>query len=239
MGQSSSIPFFLLKVRFKMEQLNYFDPVSFSTEENEWLLSNLGSPKSIALRNLTPGINPNAVRPLLERIQELEETGDRWVGVDVLKKAIITYLEQDRKWALDHARTNKRAPRFPSLYSFDSKGRAHLGGPGSDSGQVRTYFDEKGNRIPFAVMLIPDDAPAWLPPGFGVDGSNGTEKVEVGLIVNTEKNRIECFCGHTEQYKLDSRASYNAARARISKHLRKATTDVEQHREIHTNEFGG
>jgi hypothetical protein len=220
------------------QTITQFDPVSFSTEENRWLLEHLGEPKAVALRNLTPGINPNAIRPLVERIQELEELGEAWVGVDALKGAIKTYLEQDAKWAADHAR-NKRAPRFPSLFSFDSKGRPHLGGPGSDSGQVRTYFDAKGNRLPFAIDLIKDDLPEWVAPGFGVAESNGTEKLEKGLTVDSDKNRIECFCGHTEQYKADSRASYNAARARISKHLRKATVDVEQHRETHTNEFGG
>lgn len=218
--------------------LNQFNPVLFSIEENEWLLDNIHLPKAVALRNIQPGINPAQIKPLLERVQELEELGDPWIGIEALKGAIQTYLTQNAKWESDHRR-NKRAPRFPSLYSFDSKGRAHLGGPGSDSGQVRTYFDDNGNRVPFAVDLVTDETPAWLPPGFGQTGDNGTEKVEAGLTVNSEMNRIECFCGHTEQYKADSRASYNAARARISKHLRKATIEVDKHREIHTNEFGG
>src|SRR5687767_3383706 len=137
-----------------MNQINQFDPVSFSTEENLWLLENIDKPKAAALRELKPGINPNAIRPLLERIQELNELGDTWVGTEALKERIKIYLEQDAKWAADHARSRGRAPRFPSLFSFDSKGRAHWGGPGSDSGQVRTYFDKEGNRLPFAIDLI-------------------------------------------------------------------------------------
>jgi len=222
-----------------MDQLNQFDPVTFSHEENTWLLEHLGEPTVIALRNLRDGVNRKQVKELLDRVQELEEIkkheGLDWIGIDAIKAAIKTYLSTDSKWEQDHKR-NPRAPRFPSLYSFDSKGRAHIGGPGSDSGRVRTYFDAKGNRVPFAINLTVDNIPDWAPPGFG-DG--GTEKVENGLVVNDTANRIECFCGHTEQFKASSRSSFAAARARISKHLRRATENTDQHRELYTAEFGG
>lgn len=223
-----------------MNEYNDFDPVLFSTEENYWLLENIDKPTIVALRNLAPGVNPAQVKPLLDRISELDQLerheGLKWVGTEAIKTAILAYLEQDAKWQSDYKKTRGRAPRFPSLSSFDSKGRAHLGGPGSDSGRVRTYFDKSGKRIPFAISLLVDTIPDWNPPGFG---EAGTEIPEDGLKVNDAANRIECFCGHTESFKPNSRASYNASRARMSKHLRKATEEVERHREIHTNEFGG
>jgi hypothetical protein len=232
------------------EVINEFDPVSFSEAENLWLLENIDKPPVVALAGIKAvrvppagrnkngviypdGVNPNAVGPLMRRVQELDDLskheGQGWVGREAIREAIRTYLAVDAKWAAD-ARRSSKAPRFPSLYSFDSKGRPHIGGPGSDSGQVRTYFDEAGNRKPFAISLLAVDD-SWAGPGF-------TEVPEKGLMVNAEATRIECFCGHTERYKADSRASYNAARARISKHLRKATDNVEQHRELHANEFG-
>lgn len=235
------------------QEMNSFDPVQYSKEECIWLLENLDKPPVVALQSIRPvrvppngrnknqiiypdGINPNAVKPLLMRIQELNDLqkheGQRWVGVEALKRAIRKYLEVDAKWEADAKRLNK-APRFPSLYSFDSKGRGHLGGPGSDSGQVRTYFNERGERVPFAVSFF-DVGDEWVAPFSVTDDIS-----EPGLVVNEEANRIECFCGHTEHFKQGSRASYNAARARISKHLRRATEEVERHRELHTNQFGG
>jgi hypothetical protein len=217
-------------------ELHEIYPVLYSHEECEWLIDNLDKPPAVALRNLPAGVNIKQVKPLLDRVQELEQLkaadGLKWIGVEEVKSVIRTYLAQDAKWASD-AKRMRSAPRFPSLYSFDSKGRPHLGGPGSDSGRVRTYFDAQGNRVPFAKTLITDWAPEWAAPAGASD-----EKLDSGLIDNDQFNRWECFCGHTEQYKAGSRSSKNAARARLSKHLRKATEEVDRHREIHTNVFG-
>jgi hypothetical protein len=232
------------KVAIK-EDLQTFDPVLYSIKENEFLLENLGKPTVVALRLIVDPkqVNPNAIRPLLERVAELEQLkvheGLNWVGIDAMKKSIQSYLRENQKWASDHKR-NKKAPRYPSLYSFDSKGRGRRGGPGSDSDRVRTYFGPAGERIPFEIQLIPENVMEWAAPGFT---EQSTEKY---LKVDTEAHRIECLvpvgegiCGHTESYKADSRSSYNAARARMSKHLRKATENTDDHRELHTNEFGG
>lgn len=219
-----------------------FDPVLFSKEENRFLHGVLGQPPVVVMKAIPEGVNPAAIYPIIQRVYELEQLknydGTNWCGVEPLKRTIEAYLREDDKWARDAAR-NKRAPRFPSLYSYDSKGRPHRGGPGSDSGRVRTYFGPAGERIPFEVVLQPEETVEWSAPGF-------TEvPVEKDLKVDSETNRIECrvpvgsgVCGHTESYKAESRSSYNAARARMSKHLRKATENVERHREVHTNEFG-
>lgn len=213
------------------------DPVTLSIEENEFLLEHLGEPPVVALRAMPDKVNPNAVRPLIERVYELSElekhSGMIWTGTEQLKAAIRTYLEQANKWATDRRRGRVR---FPSLHSFDSRNRPHRGGVGSDSGQVRTYINSKGERLPFAIPMIPDTNQAWAPDWTETTEQHFTSK----LNTNTEANRIECLiCGHTESFKAESRGSYNAARARMSKHLRTAKDNTDDHREAHTQEFGG
>lgn len=226
-----------------MSEMNTFNPVKFSDEENKWLLEFIDLPTVVAMRELRFPVNPKAVKPVLDRVNELKELdkheGQSWAGTEAIKKAIQVWLRENAKWASDH-RKNRRAPRWPSLYSYDGKGRPHLGGPGSDTGEVKTYFGPAGERIPFEIDLIPDQVPAeWVAPGFT---EQSTEKF---VRVDADSNRIECLvptqngiCGHTESYKANSRASYNAARARFSKHLRKTTEATELHREAYTNEFG-
>jgi hypothetical protein len=223
-----------------MSELNTFDPVLYSIKENEALLSLLGKPPVVALREIPAGVNPAAIKPIVNRVYELQELekheGIEWVGVGALKEKIETYLRENAKWLADKRRS-QRAPRFPSLYSYDAKGRPHLGGPGSDSGRVRTYFNSKGERVPFEINLLSSDIDNWQPPTFS---SEITSDPKAGLFVNAEKNRIECGvpgCGHTEAYKNESRASFNAARARMSKHLRKPGNSEELHREIYSQEF--
>jgi hypothetical protein len=221
-----------------------FDPVLYSREELDWLLENIDKPVVVAMKALTPGINSNAVRPLLERLQELvsleQHEDQKWVGFEAVKTAIRTYIEQDKKWEFEHNRRPKSVPRFPSLYSWDANGKGHLGGVGSDAGRVRTYFAPDGKRIPFAINLVPDYIPEWVPPVTETPG-------DLKLVEDAAMNRWECrvptiegkICGHTESYKEGSRSSRAAARARMSKHLRKATLNPEGHWEVHTNEFGG
>src|SRR3990167_7378858 len=229
----------------------YFDPVEFSLEEGAWLLQHLGEPWVVASREIHPtrnlaadprkdknpiiypdGVNPNAVKPVIDRVHELEQlkahNGSPWAGVDALKTAIEAYLTQARRWQADK---RKGAPRFPSLASYDTKGRPHVSGPGSDSGKVKTYFARDGVRKEFRVEYVPSGQGQWV-----AEWAEQVAEVDqpvIGLIVNKDQRRIECFCGHTEKFNPESRASFNAARARISKHLRadKVQEFVEQHRE--------
>lgn len=244
-----------------------FNPVSLSHAENEFLLKHLGEPSVVALKSIrvergpiqtavkTPdknpllypdGVIPASVKPILDGVRELMELekaeGLKWVGIDAIKSAILTWQRENKKWSDTYKRTGGRVPRWPSLYSWDAKGRPHLGGPGSDSGSVKTYFGPNGERIPFAIDLLVSeyDTTEWKPP---TKDEGITESL---LHVDAQANRIECrvpvnggVCGHTESFKEGNRASYNAARARMSKHLRKATEEADLHREVHTNEFGG
>ena len=237
----------------------YFDPVDFSFEECEWLLKHLGEPWVVAGRDIHPqtyvpgnpradknpvrypdGVNPNAVRPVIDRVDELTRLqtheGVGWSGAETLKESIQCYLDQAARWQADK---RKGAPRFPSLASYDTKGRPHVSGPGSDSGKVKTYFARDGVRKEFRVEYVPSGQGQWV-----AEWAEQVAEVDqpvIGLIVNKDQRRIECFCGHTEKFNPESRASFNAARARISKHLRsdKIPEYVEQHRELHTSEFGG
>lgn len=212
-----------------------FDPVLYSINENKFFLEALGKPPVVALREMPTNLNARAVEPLLRKVYELEQLreheGVQWVGVEALKEKIEAYLRENAKWKADALRF-KRAPRWPSMFSFDTKGRAHRGGVGSDSGRVRTYFNDVGERVPFEIPFSGEINDEW-------GGPVGTEVAPKSLLkVNNDLNRIECgICGHTESFKAESRTSYNAARARISKHLRKATTNVDEHRELHVQEF--
>lgn len=214
--------------------MNKFDPALYSIAENEFLLASVGTPSIVALKTApSVGVNIRAVKPVLDRIMDLtdQEKHDKtpWCGLEAVRSAITTYLAQMDKWSTDQRRG---APRFPSTYTYDVRGRRFRSGPGSDSAAVKTYFAPDGTRKEFAVDLVLSVAPEWNPDWAKADEPKG------GLVNNAAQTRIECFCGHTESYKIDSRQSYNAARARMSRHLRKATTDVDQHRETHTNEFG-
>jgi hypothetical protein len=246
-----------------------FDPVKFSLEENRFLLAHLGEPSSVALREVKPvplpspardtktgriidrnpvhypdGVIPAAVKPLLDRVYELidleKHFGQKWVGVEKLKERINIYLSQQEKWMEDKRRF-RRAPRFPSMHSFDARKRPHRGGPGSDSGTVSTYFEKGGERKEFRISLFSDGQEGdWSPDWEGSpDATPVPVEATKKLIDDPEKNRIECpICHHTESYRPDSRGSFNAARARMSKHTIKETREPELHRELHTNEFG-
>jgi len=218
-----------------------FDPVKLSLEENQFVLDHVGEPPVVAMGVPRPvQVTEAAVRPVLEGIYELLERekheGLKWVGVEAVKSAIRTYLEQSAKWEKNKSR--RGAPRFPSMYSFDGRGKAHWRGIGSDSEFVRTYFDATGNRVPFAISLLPAREAAWKPEWITKESVEALPKITQSLVVNDDLHRIECFCGHTEVFREDSRSSYNAARARMSKHLRKSTDRIDDHRELHTNEFG-
>ena len=220
--------------------LKEFDPVKLSLEENQYLKARLGLPPIVALRDRPEQVTDAAVRPVIEgvyELQELEKHGYdgqpfQWVGIEAMKKAIDVYLEQAAKWARNKGR--KGAPRFPSMCSFDGRGRAFLGGPGSDSGQVRTYFDSEGTRVPFAINLVYEDVEAWHPDWIT---QKPVTRPDLKLKVDEDLHRVECFCGHTEQFKEGSRASYSIARGRMSKHLRRATDNPDDHRSLHLAEF--
>lgn len=213
--------------------MNEFDPVRLSTQENAFVLAHVGEPPVVAMREVPPSVNKKAVRPIIERAYELgqleQHAGLEWIGLEAVKNACKVYMEQAELWALDR---RKGRPRYPSMYTYDSRGRAFRYGPGSDAGQVRTYFNSAGERVKFAIELLPSNEVPWQPSWTAADLPKS------GLKVDAAMKRIECLvCNHTEGYNPESRGSFNAARARMSKHLRTATEETSQHREVHTQEF--
>lgn len=250
-------------------KLTQFNPVRLSDAENKFLLDHLGKPAVMGLRTINPKINPASawrqpnqrrdkepvifpdgvipasVRPILDGVMELEQLQQfgqlKWVGSSAIKKAIEVWFREKTKWANMHKR-NKNFPRWPSLYSWDAKGNPHRGGPGSDSGEVKTYFDEKGNRVPFAIDLIvyADIEEPFVAPGRDEQFSDDR------WFEDAVTNRFECrvkgpdgnICGHTESYEAGSRKKRQLARTRMLRHLKNAKNEIDQHREVYTMESG-
>lgn len=218
---------------------NIFDPSLLSFADCHFLMENAGNvPASV---QYPQAVNKVTMKQWIERFYELEELQKvgkaTWKGVEAVKEAIQTYLDQREQWKKE---AEYGAPKFPSLYSFDSRGNAHLSAPGSDSQRVKTYFDDQGNRIPFAVNLVENVGTGkWKPSWLRNANSEPTPDSLIKEIPG--KNCYECpvkACGHTETFKPDSRSSQASARARMSKHMRRATLEPEVHLELHTLEFG-
>jgi len=248
------------------EVKDQFNPVKYSLAECHFLIEHIGEPSYQALQAIKgvqqfdssgkdknpigypDGVIPGRVKPIIDRVYELQDLASKgliqWVGVERVKACLRNYIDQQAKWATDKKRF-PNAPRFPTMSSYDGKNRPHRGGPGSDCGTVSTYFDMEGNRQLLAIDLLGDNKvgewrPEWAAkpepvkaaPVFSPDATKG-------IVDNAMFHRLECpICQHTESYKVDSRASWNAARGRISKHLRHDTKEVDLHRELYTNEFG-
>lgn len=225
---------------------NTFDPAQLSFADCDFLLAHAGEAPIVALRSLPPIANRVTMTQWIERFYELEEQykhrGTEWAGIEAVKQSIETYLGQRAKWSADAA---VGAPKFPSMYAFDSRGNGHYSGPGSDSGTVHTYFDETGKRHAFALSLVDGQAQGkWKPSWVSQPDADAAPKQahKVMSIQDVEgKNAMECGvpgCGHTETFKPDVRSSRAAARARMSRHLRKSTSEQQAHLELHTLEFG-
>ena len=238
-----------------------FDPVSYSIDENKFILAHAGEPPQVALSEPIPGVGTytygdgpskgrtvqtgpsrKAIADALTRIYEFVEMekhrGQPWCGVAAIKAAITTYLEQTAKWEKD-ART-KGAPRHPSMFVFTDKGLPISQGVGADAGRVRTYFDANGQRHPFAVSYQGENVAQWTAPW--VAAGKPANEPTGSVIEEPGKSRLECpVCGHTESYNTDSSSSKNAAKARMSRHLKsdKRPELVDAHREALIKEFGG
>lgn len=219
---------------------NTFDPALLSFADCDFLLAHAGEAPVVAIRELTSAQNRATVRQWIERFYELDELkkarGLDWAGVEAVKTAIKTYLRVREEWKKDES---YGAPRNPSMFAYDARGNAHEGATGSDSGRVRTYFDETGKRIPFAINLIESGATGQWKPKWATKAAE--QNKDFKILEPEGKNCLECgvpACGHTETFKPESRSSKNAARARMSKHCRTTKSEIQSHLELHTLEFG-
>lgn len=219
--------------------MEIFNPPAYSLEENAFLVKHLGEAPEVVEMDYPDGkypvgVNPNAVFPEIERIfrmtQQEEHRGLQWKGVEACKTACKVYLEQMNQWIEDR---KNGAPRFPSLYVWDDRGRAMKGAVGADA-VVKTYFDDNGDRVPFAINLLTDET-HYLPKWIRSAGPTVIPK----LLEDKEKGTIQCpICHFTQQYNLDTPSTYNTARGRMAKHLVAARQKPDLHREVYTQEFG-
>lgn len=195
-----------------------FDPTLYSLDENAFFLKHLGeAPLAVMQHPLPAGVNPVAVTTALGRIYELSELethqGTPWIGTAKIADAITCYLTQRAKWT-DLAK--RGAPVFPSMYTWDGKGRPHRSGIGSDAGQVRTYFDDNGNRQPFAVPLVD-----VIPQAFSAPWVKAEEPIPDACVEDPEKGTMQCpVDGYSTNWNPDSRQAYNLARARMARHCK-------------------
>lgn len=214
-----------------------FDPVLLSLEENAFLMEHIGkAPAVVRKGTFPPGVNPKAVLPVIEELYALSEVekadGEAWTGFDAIRDRCATYLAQRAQWDTMKQRAGKTFPTQPSMAAWSATGKPSVGGAGSDSHRVRTYFDEQGNRQKFAVGLHHDG------PAFSVPWLKST-KVYDGLTVDEEKGAITCpICAHTETFNLDAASSRNLANSRMARHLLSAKKELDAHKLLHTKVFG-
>lgn len=215
-----------------------FDPVLLSLEENAFLLEHVGKPPAVVARVPIPvGVNVSAVLPIVEQVYALEEVQkhdhEPWTGLATLKQTIQTYLEQRASWAAMKARAGATFPTFPTMAAWNSQGKPSMGAVGSDSGRVRTYFDDDGNRQRLAVSLhdtgVGGFTPPWVKKAITYDG----------LVVDDEKGFVRCpICEKTETYDPAAQSTRNLAQGRMAKHLTSSKTQPDAHKALHTKVFG-
>lgn len=218
-----------------VETMTVFDPVEYSLAECAFLAEHLGDDPDVVLDGPLPhGVMRVAVEPILREVDRRESLrtrrGHEWVGVERLKAAAQTYLDVRKEW---DALKLRGAPKFPTRFTWDGMGRPHLGGVGSDSGKIVTYFDKNGERKRLAVSLSGENPVTFKAPW--VD----TKPIPTALKVDDEIGRIECtVCPHTETFKPDTPSTKNLAMARMRKHLISVKDEVDRHRGLSTNVFG-
>ncbi len=216
-----------------------FDPVVLSLEDNQFLIDHLGEPaEAAAAKGLPAGVHPNSGLRALDEVwryaKRCEQTGEPFVGFEAVKEACRVYLREHAKMRADHKRGV--APKFPSRFEWDSFGQAHLGGVGSDSGRIRSYFGEDGQRHPFEIRLLSGEVakPRWL-----TQKTAKTAKDYHELLEDEENGTIACpICKFTQNYEPGSRSRRALARTRIGKHLKSAKREPDLHRQLYTRLFG-
>lgn len=216
-----------------------FDPVLLSVPENIFVAEHAGKAPSVIKRVPIPAdVNINAVMPVLEHLYALEEVrkADKveWVGVQAIKDRCKLYVQQVSEWGRLKAQQGAGWPSHPTMAGWDSRGKPTLGATGSDSGRVRTYFDEHGDRKRLALGLHESEKPTYLAPW--VKQVASFDK----LIENDTEGWIRCpVCQHTERYRNDAPSERNTAYSRMARHLlSEKNTQLEAHRELHTKAFG-
>lgn len=230
-------------------QRDILEPAEYSLEECRFLLQHIGEPAIVAVDGGVPiGVNEVQVRPLLGRVYELEELrkhkAHAWAGIEAVKTAFAKFLQ----WMDTTAEIQRRGgPKHVSMYGVDGAGRLFKYAIGSDSGMVRSAITGRnGTRERFAVELtrpdgqiLPslDDIAPWLqgdPERFAGDKVEEDWGQKKGKKFLSPNGTIRCtICGRSETFRTDNHASYNAARARLIRHLKNAKEEIDRHLILH------
>lgn len=214
-----------------MELGDRFEPSLLSIEENQFIADHAGESPQVAFRKGLPEfVNKTAVQPVLQKIYDLEEMqrvdGVEWAGVDAVKQACTNYLVRLDGWV----KAKKRGiPYPPTMFEWNSRGRALKAATGADIGVVKTYFDDQGARQDLGVdfQTVESAVPDWVT-------ARKAEIAPTALTIDDEKGIVTCpICGHNEIFEPDQPSKKNMALARMSRHLVKAKTKNEEHRILH------
>lgn len=231
-----------------------FEPALLSLPELHFLLEHIGEPAHVALYNLDPektqGIIKTRIEVVLNRIYELKELQQHrdveWAGVDAITDSVERYLDWHKRVQEMKRRGFKRGE--PSMFHWDEMGEPYKFAIGADSCElVRTEILDDGSRKPFGVKLtmtpsqmmatdLSDVAP-WINRG-----KQALRKTPDKLIDEVGKDKrhgsIRCsICDKAEEFDGANRQSRNNARARMGKHLKRATTEIHRHRLLYRSEF--
>jgi len=224
---------------FEPIENNTFDPANFSLEENQFLIDHLGEPLEAATaKGVPPGVGAGGLKALdiVYRFgRRCDQSGDPFVGFEALKEVCRVFLREHAVMS-EQARQGV-APKFPSRYEWDTFGKGHLGGVGSDAGRMRSYFDEQGNRHYFAVKLLTNTErplPQWLAQKQTKKAAEHRE-----LVDDQEHGVVTCpICKYSQNYEPGSRSKRAMARTRMGKHLKTAKREPDLHRQLYTYVFG-
>lgn len=207
-------------------------------------------------RNVVCTVNPAAVEPVLETIQkvkQLEAAGrlpGMFVGADVIRAKLQVALDYHRR--REAMKRHDQSIGHPSMSAYDSTGRAHPSGVGSDSDRVVTYFDPQGRRHRYdfnlvkaaggraggsswAVMTAPEPAaePVVDLPADHASPFDPDQPEVMAWIVSDEENYVQCpVCKHVESWKPGSNISRGHARHRMLRHCASAKDEVGAHRRL-------
>lgn len=163
-------------------------------------------------------------------------------GIGSDSREVRTWIDKDGKRRQFGIPLTERPPNLAGNWF------AGLGIPAKDPKQIDELVDEdpdalKSDETPEQRMqkvqiVKGEDQPSTVrsapPAGAAV------EDVPTELIVDEDRNAIECpLCHHTEIFKEGNVSSRNMARARMSRHLTSAKEEVDAHRRLKYEVFGG
>lgn len=209
---------------------DFFEPQLYNADELAFFMSHLGESVEVACyKGLPSRVSPGAVSDVLGRVHRLSELskvhGDSvsWPGLDAIRQCIV----DDLSWRETCARVRQKSgPKHPSLYHWNTSGEGIQGATGADGGTVRTRILPGGERKRLGIRLTAVDPTIDMDTSYVADFAEPAPASEDVLLHDEEKRRFECpICAHTEVYKAQNPRSLNAARARMSKHLKDTRND--------------